>query len=103
MIALHNGEEPNTYNDALTSSTKDLWMKEMEEEMMYMKVNQFWDLVDLPPNCKAIGNKWVLWIKRKVDGTIEKYKARLVAKGYTEQEGVDYEETFSPVVRFASM
>ena len=60
-------------------------------------------MVYLPPSCKNIGNKWVLNIKHKADGTIDVYKTQLVAKGYTQQEGIDYEETFSPVVRFASI
>ena len=71
--------------------------------MESVKSNQVWDLVNLLPNRKTIGNKWVLRIKRKADGTIERYKACLVVKGYTQQEGIDYEETFSLVVRFASI
>ena len=74
----------------------------MEEGIESMKINQVWDLVDLPLGQRSIGNKWVLKIKRKVDGSIECYKARLVVKGYTQEEGIDYEDTFSPVVRITS-
>ncbi len=58
----------------------------MQDEMKSMKVNQVWDLVDLLPEPQTISKKWVLKIKRKVDGSIERYKARLVAKGFKKGE-----------------
>jgi hypothetical protein len=103
MVAPQDDDEPRSYHKAIASPTSNEWMKAMNEEIESMRTNQVWDLVDLPPGRKAIGNKWVLKIKRKADGSIERYKARLVAKVYTQKEGVDYEETFSPVVRFASI
>jgi Reverse transcriptase (RNA-dependent DNA polymerase) len=75
----------------------------MEEKMESMRSNNIWELVDLLEGCKAIGNKWVLNIKRLADGSINRYKTRLVAKGYTQQEGINYEETFSHVVIFTSI
>lgn len=71
-------------------------MKAMKEKMESMKVNQVWDLVDIPLIHKVIR------IKRKVDGIIERYKVRLIAKAY-KKKSIDYEETFSLVEIFASI
>ena len=75
----------------------------MKEEIESMKTNQVWELVDPPKGHKPISHKWILKIKRKTDDTIKRYKACLIAKGYTQQEGIYYEEIFSPIVRFTSI
>ena len=62
-----------------------------------------WDLVDLPAGKSAIGCKWVYKIKTRSDGTVDHYKAHLVAKGFTQEYGIDYEETFAPVARLSSV
>src|SRR5438045_9399076 len=104
MVAASLDEvEPMTYNQALSLPNANKWKAAMQEELESMWTNQVWDLVDLPAGRKTIGNKWVLKIKRNSDGSIERYKARLVAKGYNHMEGVDYDETFSPVSRLESI
>ena len=80
MIASQDNYEPKTVQEALSSFVSDEWMKAMNNEMKSMRTNQVWDLEDLLLGRKAIGNKWVLKIKCKADGSIERYKARLVAK-----------------------
>jgi Reverse transcriptase (RNA-dependent DNA polymerase) len=61
-------------------------------------LNQTWSLVASPDNHNIVGCKWVYRIKRHIDGSIERYKVRLVAKGFTQKEGVDFFDTFSPVI-----
>jgi hypothetical protein len=61
--------------------------------------NETSKLVDRPYGCKPVGCKWVFKKKVRFDGTIDKYKSRLVAKGYTQNEGKDFFDTYSPVVR----
>ena len=75
----------------------------MDKEIAALESNRTWTLTALPFGKKPIGSKWVYKIKRKADGSIERYKARLVAKGYTQLEGVDYSETFSPVVKLTTV
>ena len=67
------------------------------KKLMPQKEMILWDLVDLHEDKKCIGVKWIYKTKLNVDGDVEKYKARLVAQGFSQQPGIDYNETFSPV------
>lgn len=79
------------------------WKGAVNEELYAMELNNTWIIVSLPPVHNVIGCKWVFTIKFNADGTVERYKEQLVAKGYTQQEGVDYNETFSIVIKLMSV
>ena len=61
--------------------------------------NTTWDLVELPKDKVPMGSKWIFKYKLKADGSIDKFKAILVAKGYSQQEGIEFEETYAPVAK----
>ncbi|KAK2414734.1 secreted RxLR effector protein [Trifolium repens] len=96
--------EPKNFREALESIDGKDWLKAMNEEMLSLEKNQTWKLVPLPKNKRVVGSKWVFKKKDGIPGVeAPRYKARLVAKGFTQVEGIDYNEIFSPVVKHCSI
>ena len=96
--------EPSTYQAALKSQDKNQWLAAMQEEMKSLAANDTWQLVEKPKNQKIVGSKWIFKKKEGIPGKEEpRFKARLVAKGFTQREGIDYNEVFSPVVKHRSI
>jgi hypothetical protein len=75
----------------------------MDEELDQIEKNDTWELVPRPNNKNVIDTKWVFRNKLNEDGQVTRNKARLVCKGYAQIEGIDFEETFSPVARMEAI
>lgn len=95
--------DPLTYEEAILSPNAENWKKAMQSEFDSLMSNNTWDLVELPKGKKAINSKWVFKTKINTHGLVDKYKARTVVKGCSQIEGIDYKETFAPVVRYTSV
>ena len=98
-VAQNEIREPLSYNEAIRSPEAHLWKQAMDEEVSSLYENHTWDLVDPPANTPILKGKWVYRLKYNIDGQISRYKARWVAKSFHQREGMNFEETFSLVVK----
>lgn len=99
-MSISASTESTSYVEA---SHHDCWIKATQAELHAFQMNHTWTLTTLPPHKIAIGCRRVYKIKYNVDGSIERHKARLVAKGYTQMEGLDFLDTFSPVAKLTTV
>lgn len=102
-VAVRPEDSPRNWKEAMSRPDADKWLEAAEKEVEALRENGTWDLVELPKGRKAIGSRWVFLIKRKSDGTIERYKGRLVAKGFAQAPGVDFDQVFAPTACLAAL
>jgi histone deacetylase 1/2 len=91
---------PRTFRSALADPN---WRAAMQEEYTALLQNNTWDLVPRPSQGNIVSSKWIFRHKFRADGTLERYKARWVLRGFTQRPGIDFDETFSPVIKPATV
>ena len=89
--------DPTSFEEVMRNAHSSKWLEAMEDEIKSMKTNGVWKLEIISKEAKTVGCKYGYKIKHDSKGNIERFEARLVAKGFTQREGIDYNETFSPV------
>ena len=93
-------QEPTGYEEVVQ---KKEWVEAMTKEYQSIMKNDIWDIVPKPKGKSVVSSNWIYKIKHATDGSIEKYNTMFVARGFSQKEGIDYEETFSPVARYTSI
>lgn len=96
-------EEPRTFKVAMQSSKSSDWMAAMEDELVSLDKNETWIFTEPPPYLDVIQCRWVYKLKRSGTGAMLRFKARQIVKGFTQRAGINYEETYSPVVKNDSL
>ena len=96
-------DEPSTVHEALKGEQSDQWKEAMKSKYSSLTKNGMWELVPPPEGKNFVGSPWVLKVKHNEEGSMDHFEARLVAQGYSQVEGVDYKEVFSPVAHYTSV
>jgi len=91
---------PANYRSALADAN---WRAAMMAEYQALVDNDTWRLVPRPPGANVVTGKWIFRHKFHADGSLARHKARWVVRGFSQREGIDYDETFSPVVKQATI
>lgn len=95
--------DPESVDEALGRSDHAQWKSAMQSEFDSLIENRTWELTDLPNGKRPIDCKWIFKLKRDTTSSAVRYKARLVVRGFSQQKGIDYQETYSPAVRYSSI
>ncbi|RXW14342.1 hypothetical protein EST38_g11515 [Candolleomyces aberdarensis] len=101
--AVQVGGDPRTFKQAMASPQAQHWEAAAADEILTLIANGTWELVELPPGEKAIPSGWVFKTKQTSMGDVERYKGRVVAKGCSQRPGIDYDNTYSPTFRAATL
>lgn len=102
-MTVSHGEEPQTIQEALSGPEREHWKEAIADEYKSFEKNKAWSLTTLPDGKKAVKCKWVFKKKLGSEGQLLRYKCRLVAKGYSQEYGIDYTDTYAPVVRYSTI
>ena len=92
--------EPSSF---LEVAQNDVWQEAMVEEYDSIMKNQVWEVVSRPQGKKVVGSRWIYKVKHAAERSVDKYKEHFVENGFSQNEGIDYEETFTPIARYSSI
>ena len=90
--------EPSSFREA---AQHQVWVDAMVEEYSSIMTNDVWEVVPRPQERSIVGSRWIYKVKLATYGSVEKHKARFLAIGFSQVEGIDYDDTFSPITRYS--
>lgn len=96
-------DTPSSYADIFGRENEECWKRAVQEELRSLNANETWEVVPRPRDAKVISGKWIFKTKLNKNGDLERYKARLVARGFMQKQGVDFQETYAPVAKLATV